>query len=480
MLLQFTVENFLSFDEATTLSMRANEESDHALHLIKTGQQKVVKGAAIYGANAAGKSNLVLAMAFARDLIVQGRGLHGAIAVRPFGLNKNATRTSGFHWQFVHAGQLWSYGFDVTARAIVAEYLFSSDSDGASEQMWFERTTDENGVTSLTFGPRLNHDGDTRLTQRLEIIAENLRAPQPFLTHAIENRVRELGAVWQWFDEALLILRSEETVRNLVLSLDETATLVDFAGELLRFADTGIEELILEKMPISDQDVFDDVAEENWQVIEETFATEMPRCYFDFTRDSGPVGIECDDEGNFWDLRFKARHSESSKEAHFPIEWESEGTRRLLQLAPALFLLRCDPIVLVVDELDRRLHSLLVREVVKLGLGRESQGQLIFTAHDTNLLDAWLLRRDEIWFMDKNAAGASGLSCLAQWEIEPGLNYEKAYLLGMFDGRPHFHFSPLLRGLPDSEGARDSPTEAELKTQIADLPSQTARFQETG
>lgn len=448
--------------------MRASDEADHPEHVLTRGKHRAVRGAALYGANAAGKSNLVLAMGFARDLIVRGRGLNRSIGVRPFALRKGDNRPSGFHWQFIHDGQLWSYGFDVTSRHIVEEYLFSRDENGDEEKMWFGRKTDENGETKVEFGPGLVARGNSRLSLRLELIAENLRANQPFLTHAVENKVEELSSVSREFTSGLQIFKAENTIRNLVMSPDEAAAFVRFAGELLRFADTGIDGLELSRKPHFEDDLLEELPDEDQEAIESTFYNGDPQFLFNFDNADSPFAIEEDESGGVWTVRFRTTHkNEQGEIEEFPFEWESEGTHRILQLAAAFFYLRHEATTLIIDELDRRLHTLLAREFVKLALDESSQGQLIFTTHDTNLLDADLLRRDEIWFVDKGKSGASSLYSLAQFEMDKDVDYEKAYLLGLFEGRPYFKFSPLLRGIdaPPVEG----PTLGELRGQLRDL-----------
>lgn len=448
--------------------MRASDEADHPEHVLTRGKHRAVRGAALYGANAAGKSNLVLAMGFARDLIVRGRGLNRSIGVRPFALRKGDNRPSGFHWQFIHDGQLWSYGFDVTSRHIVEEYLFSRDENGDEEKMWFERKTDENGETKVEFGPGLVARGNSRLSLRLELIAENLRANQLFLTHAMENKVEEMEKVWEWFNEYFYVVHAESTYRDILKVAVQGEDFLKFAGELLRFADTGIIELIAEKKPFDLEEAENDFSHVDFFDLEAECATLEHGEMRQFDSGLVPKAVLRDENGDLWSLTFQALHRTSDGETHkIPFEHESEGTQRLLHLSPILFVLRRRAFTIVADELDRRLHTLLAREFVKLALDESSQGQLIFTTHDTNLLDADLLRRDEIWFVDKGKSGASSLYSLAQFEMDKDVDYEKAYLLGLFEGRPYFKFSPLLRGIdaPPVEG----PTLGELRGQLRDL-----------
>ena len=124
----------------------------------------------------------------------------------------------------------------------------------------------------------------------------------------------------------------------------------------------------------------------------------------------------------------------------FSINEESEGTQRLINLIPALFALQEESeMVIFLDELDRRLHPLLSRLFVTTAINcRNKSNQLIFTTHDTNLLDLELLRRDEIWFVEKSNEGNSSLYSLAEFKTRPDLKIEKGYLNGRFGAIPFF------------------------------------------
>jgi len=135
-------------------------------------------------------------------------------------------------------------------------------------------------------------------------------------------------------------------------------------------------------------------------------------------------------------------NSRQGQLVEFSIDEESEGTQRLINLIPALFILKKNPEkVIFLDELDRRLHPLLSRKFLEFFLQckiEQSKNQLIFTTHDTNLLDLDLLRRDEIWFVEKNNQGASQLYSLAEFKIRSDLKVEKGYLNGRFGAIPFF------------------------------------------
>lgn len=462
MLLQFTVENFLSFDEAEAFSMVATRDKDHLRHVVE-GTPPALRGAAIYGANASGKSNLVLAMHFARDLIVRGRRAEQAIGARAFALTDvKSARPSGFHWVFRHAGKVWSYGFDVSARAVKDEYLAARPESGGREKNWFKRTTDAQGKSQVKFGDEMK--ATTKEPQLLRFLERSLRAEQPLLTHAIENNFEGLMPVWEWFDN-VVIVRADSVNYDLLKISRKSSAFLDFASELLKFADTDIDRIVTEQKPLKleeiDENDFEDI---DYFDLESALDSLEPGEMVNFDMGFVPRAVTRDENGQLWLLRFQARHKLANGEFRdFPFEWESEGTQRLLHLATILFAIRELPYIFVIDEIDRRLHTLLVREFVRIGL-RTGVGQLIFTTHDSNLLDAAQLRRDEIHFVQKDE-GRSHLSRLSDWKVRKDLDYEKAYLLGMFEGRPHFGYAPSLQGL-DAPDEAVPPTSEELEAQL--------------
>ena len=153
MLLQFTVENYLSFDEPTTFSMRASSIKTHPDHVI-AGVVPALRGAAIYGPNASGKSNLVAAMAFARKLVIEGVAQGRGIPTRPYALRGDDNRVSRFRWHFQHGGRIWSYGLAVEAQRVTEEYLYAREASGGAEKKWFERSY-EGDKMNLSFGEAL-------------------------------------------------------------------------------------------------------------------------------------------------------------------------------------------------------------------------------------------------------------------------------------------------------------------------------------
>lgn len=417
MLLQLVVENVLSFRDKVVLSLLAADGVPHDdVHCVRLpGLPPVLKCAAIYGANASGKSNLVKVFELVWRLVVDGTKAGEPLPLRRFKLDAGAQQApSRFEIDLYAAGRRYAYGFVVTPEAVVSEWLLTSD--GGEEEMLFEREQPSEGERpSITLGPALTQDAARR--QFIAFVAEGTRPNQLFLTEAAERNVGELGAVTRWFRDGCVVVRplftgiTSDHGQHFRMLRDEA--LLRYTEALLKAAGTGISRVTVELGPSPLVTISADGQREPRMA---------PRLEFHHAA-AGPMA------------------------ARFTLDEESDGTRRLMDLAPFLFDLSKPPngapAVHVIDELDRSLHPLLTRFFLDTFLrssSAEHPGQILFTTHDTNLLDLTLLSRDSIWFTEKNASGASSLYSLAEFKGEQldriGAHLEEGYLQGRFGAIP--------------------------------------------
>ncbi|MFP4103298.1 AAA family ATPase [Coleofasciculus sp.] len=446
MLIQLTLQNFLSFRDEVTFSMLGvNSDQKHLEHLANNAAGKdrsLLPLAAIYGANAAGKSNLIEAVKFAKDLVVEGTRSTQSIPVIPFKLGNYSQKSSKFECIFTYQGIQYSYGFRLNREQIFEEWLYGIPHDKKQEVMYFERITSSKKETSLDYGTPLKGRSNKR-KQFLDFVAEGTRPNQLFLTEAIDRNVDVLVPVANWFREALTIIPAEADYPGLEIGILSDESFTDFLSEFLRFAGTGIDSISTEEaeldidyhFPKIPKRVIDDLIQNLNDADREALAIIGSN-----SRGKRYI-IRKNKDGKLELIQLKTQHrDENGNLIDFTIEEESEGTQRLLNLIPTLFLLKQESEkVIFLDELDRRLHPLLSHFFVQTAINcREKSNQLIFTTHDTNLLDLDLLRRDEIWFVEKNQQGASSLYSLAEFKIRPDLKVEKGYLNGRFGAIPFF------------------------------------------
>jgi uncharacterized protein len=445
MLIQFTIQNFLSFRDEVTFSMvGVNSDNQHVDHLSnnEAGEGKsILPLAAIYGANAAGKSNLIKAISFVRNLVVKGTRSGQIISLPQFKLDDHRSQSSKFELIFTYKGAQYSYGFRLNREEILEEWLHGIPKNRKREVKYFERITLNKKETTIEFGKQLKGTSE-KYQLRLGFIAEGTRPNQLFLTEAVDRNIQILFPIVDWFKNVLTIISAEANFIGLENKVHNDEIFTDFLSKFLQFADTGINSIATQKAELN----FD----RHFPAIPKQMREELIQKIDDLDKNSAGIIesnqgarliVSKDDEGRVNVTELRTIHlSENGNLIDFSLDEESEGTQRLINLVPSLFLLNQDSEkVIFLDELDRRLHPLLSRYFVETAIScRNKNNQLIFTTHDTNLLDLDLLRRDEIWFVEKNKNGVSDCYSLVEFKIRPDLKIEKGYLNARFGAIPFF------------------------------------------
>lgn len=412
MLIEFRVKNFRSLRDEQVLSMVASPDKTlKDTHVFATGLKAapgLLRSAAIYGANASGKSTLLRALQFMQELVARSatRIRPGEkFSVQPFRLDEaSATEATAFELSFLDEGIRYQYGFAMTAERIVSEHLLVYKA--FKPQRWFQRHHDIHTNRDIyEFGPGLKG--------KKQVWEDATRPNALFLSMAAQLNSTSLRPVFDWITNNLVIFNeySPLTSEAAVQALQETKSkkrLCDF----IRAADISLADIEVTTRKVPAQPRRDDAG-----------ARKM---------DASP------EEMDVFDLRF--HHITDEGRASFPIEEESNGTRNLLYLAAPIMDILQSGAVLLVDELDTSLHTLLVRELVRLfnnPATNPGHAQLIFTTHDTSLLDAdGLFRRDQIWFMEKGADQASELISLSEYSPRKNEALERGYLIGRYGGIP--------------------------------------------
>lgn len=436
MLLRFSVENFLSFHKEATFSMVASSDDRHPDHVVRAKSRNkppVLRGAAIYGANGHGKSNFVTALR-ALKRMVSGGPVPGQVFKLDPASAKNPTR---FVIEFRHNDVDYEYGLVRNKEFILEEWLFLTRNRGG-EKRSFERVTKKTKgeyFTKVQLGAALadqpSPSSKVDIESYIEVLATGLDPNVTFLEEAHSKKVSALDDAYDWFENILTPVSADARYINLH---ERAGTEKKFKKAIERFvcsADTGIEdiELIetpLEAVPQEDlpKDILDGIAD-----LDEDHQIEVG------TNDGRSYVITKNAKGKLVKKELVAHRLSSNGElVAFSADEESSGTRRLMELAPMLAD-EDDDRVYVVDELDRKLHPLLAYQLVESFL-RRGAGQLIFTTHNTHLMSLKLLRRDEIFFVQKDAPGHSEIYSLHDLKVRPDLDVKKGYLHGRFGAIP--------------------------------------------
>lgn len=434
MLINFTVENFRSFGEEQTLNLVASKaQTGHEEHCVPlpSTDQSVLRTSVIYGANASGKSNLVKAIDFARDLIIQGAGPMKRIALNQFRFTSDSPKPSWFEFRFLVEDQLFVYGFELTSEEVTEERLSATNEDGKEAEVFYR-----SGET-INIG-EMKKFGADRETYRETLKALKLLGTRP--NQLLLNKIADLEkdrkgkmltrVVW-WFNSCLAVIEPDSSFAQLIEYLDEKPDFREFASEFLASVGTGINSLGVDHSEIEAEKLPKQLIE-SLQSLNNVELTALPV--------GSGMSLNLDPENPTKVIRrnLASEHNVAQRNYSLPFEDESDGTQRLLHLIPALYHLKNRSKVFVIDELDRSLHPLLSHAVLKFFVETcpTAHQQLIVTTHETHLLDLDLLRRDEVWFVEKDSKQQSQLHSLADLKIRKDLRIEKSYLQGRFGGIP--------------------------------------------
>ncbi|MDZ7642066.1 MAG: ATP/GTP-binding protein [Desulfurivibrio sp.] len=436
MLIQFTVANFLSFKEENTVNMLATSDHQHLHHLLSNKKKKpLLRTAALYGANGSGKSNLIQAICLAQQLILHGTRPDQRLEIVPFKLDKSCwLEPTRFEFVINYQDSIYTYGFVADQEKIREEWLFAVHK--TKEVKLFERLTTKAGRIKLETGPTLARK-KTKKHQFIEFVARGTRPNSLFLHELYQKNVSEIMPLITWFRTVLTIIGPESNYRDLIFDAHLNEQFISFMGDFLAAADTGIQGIITNKIPFEPEKLFPNLPETIKNSL--TNVSHQERVMI-AAPDGRRFALMREENGELTLLKLMARHSLGTGKEHvdFEIEDESDGTRRLMDLLPALLHSRHSEKVYIIDEIDRSMHPLLTKMLVQTYLDNYEcdRGQLIFTTHESHLLDRELLRRDEIWFTEKDKAGATHLYSLAEYKVRGDLKLNKGYLDGRFGAIP--------------------------------------------
>ncbi|MGO0307859.1 AAA family ATPase [Endozoicomonas acroporae] len=438
MLLRFSVENYRSFRDRVELSMVPSRVRTHSGHVIPPGNPKdigALKAAVIYGANASGKSNLIKAMHFARLMIVQGSPQGKNLNYDPFLLDKDCSqKPSRFEFEIKCGKNNYAYGFMADSKFIQEEWLYKIDKKGESPV--FVRTSEH----SISFPALKFKSKDDE--QFLSFTAKATPGHRLFLFECQDRNVtkaldyiKPLTEVNDWFHHRLNIVFPDSKYNGLEMAVHSDDTVSSLLASILRSFDTGINDLSLKQV-----DLIKDVYDIPDHIKQDIMATlEAGEASLVSTPDSTRYQILKNQNGEISTFKLMTSHKNHQGESvDFDINQESDGSQRILDIAPGLLELFSQDKVYVIDEIDRSLHSeitmAILSQFLSLTTGRHSQ--LIVTTHESNLLDVSLIRRDEIWFAQKSSAGVSSLYSLEEYQSRPDKDIRKDYLVGRFGGVP--------------------------------------------
>ncbi len=424
MLVKFALENWMSFRDRVELSMVATSERQHGNRVprIRKYRTRILPIAALYGGNASGKSNFFHALNFAQKLVVRGTETDGLIPVEPFRLDaKGEERPSRFYFELLIDETIYEFSFAVTRKEVVEEKLVAIGT--ARETVLYDRCDG-----------KIRFDAALRNDEFLQFAFRGTRDNQLFLTNSVSQKVDRFRPVYDWFRDNLKLVGPDSWFSLVEQLVDSGHPLHSVMSEKLSELDTGIarlteEEVPMDKIPLpkSERTDLDELKEG------ETVTFRLANERFVVGRKAGALIGK----------KLVTLHSKADgTEVKFNLDQESDGTQRVIDLLPAFFYLSVKNAksVFVVDEVDRSLHTLLIRRLLEAYLAScctETRSQLLLTTHDVLLMDQELLRRDEMWVAERDPSGASKLFSFSNYkDVRYDKDIRKSYLQGRLGGIP--------------------------------------------
>ncbi|WMX13593.1 ATP-binding protein [Aureispira sp. CCB-E] len=425
MIIEFTVGNFLSFKEPKTLSLEATNITEYKDSAFKYGKNKLLKSAVLYGANSSGKSNFIKAMSIMKMIILTSAEKSSAsrFEIVPFLLNTSTeNKPSFFEVVFLIGAIRYRYGFEMDNKSIYGEWLFKLEDK--EEIPLFIREKDGIGITDEF------NEG--------EALEAKTRDNALFLSVVDQFNGKTATKIISWFNNLETISGlSHENYSHVTFSLldkeQSKERLLDFFKDL----DLGFEQLKFRKEKFQGKILPKDLPSELLDVIindlEGKTIAKITTVHKKFNAEGKQIGHKD------FDLR----------------EHESSGTNKVIDMSGPIFRTLLYGGVLVIDELDAKLHPLMTAAITNLFNSPEynnNNAQLIFATHDTNLLSYGRFRRDQIYFFEKDKYEASDLYSLIEYKeegsnkkIRKDRSFEKDYINGRYGAIPFIgNFEELL------------------------------------
>ena len=455
MLIRIRLENFKSFRDNTELTMISSSKIQKCPeHKVKMGNTNVLKHAVIYGANASGKSNLVDFFWFIKNTVADKMPLEASewFCKRN---ESSAERDSSFEIQFSFNDRFYSYGFTALLhqQCITSEWLYELF-PSRNARCLFER---DKGASRPILGSELKPSESDK--SKFDIYADDFDGNDSvlFLTEmnhskkiADDSELRFFKEVYTYITEKIVVVRPNTFFNDISYYFDESS--LQEISQILKSFDTGIDTVTTEKVDL------------------EEFKNKVPKSVINKAIDrirnmAAPNGITEDSplapsitlrsNRNFFTIIlykntlavFTIKTSHTGSTYQFSLDEESDGTRRIFELIDMLLNAEHD-VVYVVDELERSLHPMLTKHFLDLFMSyhKDHQTQLIFTTHESSIMDQTLFRRDEIWFVERDIHHTSDIYSLDRFKERYDKDLSKAYLEGRYGAIPVFS------SLSDEEG----------------------------
>ena len=449
MLIGFSVSNYKSFFQEQHISFVASKVARHKNHIVQHGMRKIVKAAVVYGANAGGKSNLISAIGFSRRILLYGLDKVDS-AQKNFRLAEGSLEEPGVFRYQIYAGDYeYNYGIAVSyiKREIVSEWLYREESK-EKEFCIFERMVGEDGISRVeTDVVKPSMPERNRLKVYLDDFGQEISdsfKQQTILSDIARRTSDQIGIfaeIQRLYKELMniLIITPYMSYRN-INEIASYARRREAFENLLHYFDTGVESLSTEQREMDLDKLVDGMPGPDAEQLKIRISGIVAEHPVMLQVNNQIVTLRKDENGNIIYNKLLLNHG--SRQELFDLDDESDGTRRLFNLIPVLNGSSQNRLI-IIDEIDRSLHTNLVRQFLALffELTEANDTQMLATTHDSNIMDLELLRQDEIWFVERENDHSSRLYSLSKFQARFDKVVNKEYLLGRYGAIPIFRGS---------------------------------------
>ena len=438
MLLRFISKNLYSFNEETEFNLFPSSRTTHHLHhKVSCGHAKALRMSAIYGSNGAGKSNLIKALTLMDLIVTDGNVefLSNQQTDLAFRFSNEKNNPISLAIEFYKNEKIYYYTISFVSGIITNEELYQSLEN--NDVRIFSREIID-GKQKITFAEGFSENASNATF--LEVLQDRILRPEEvllsFLASKYPNEFHDATSAHEWFIQNLMTVFPGGRPGISAHLFDSNSQMLDLLNTLLPQMRTGVSKMKIWKGVVDENS---HTHSDEWRklipILKENPGKAYPMYH---TFDDRVTASAVYEDGKVIMKTLEPIHKlEDGSEVAMPIYSESDGTLRLIDYIPFIYSIIHEDRIYIIDEIERSLHPILIKEIInKISSINEAKGQLIFTTHESCLLDQKILRSDEIWFAEKDGGQSTHLYPLSDFNIHSTANIENGYLNGRYGGIP--------------------------------------------
>ncbi len=426
MLLEFSIENYRSIAQKQVFSMVASGQKykldENSFLVPNQPQLHLLKSSLIYGANASGKSNILRSLSVIKDIVTQSATriqTNDKLPVFPFLLDREyAAKPSNFAIVFIQDNIRYQYSISLDQNRIYEETL-TAYPKGRS-QLWFKRLYhQETHEYNWYFGPQLKG--------AKQIIKMFVRPNSLFLSHGAQNNHPQLTSVYEWFSKKLFIFDFDGV--DFIENYDDLTA-------IKCHHDAAFSQLIMKFLTVADIDILDlDISSKS---LKDKYKNQENLLNLLKNNQEKTEISDNNYESKSYTVQTIRKMNNSEDLVKFSLEQESQGTQRLFKIMGPFLIALIEGKIIVIDELGKSLHPIISKLIMSVFNSNNNYrgSQILFTTHDTSLLDQDILRSEQIWFTEKNEHKETQLYCLADFKPVKNESLQTGYLQGRYGAIP--------------------------------------------